>query len=346
MYIYYTLFLFIFIQSLLSLNKTILESKYVLSLKILFIITTTILIIIVGFRKIGVSVDDESYLYMYQAARKGVIRKDYLFYVFSNIFPNIHLLFFTSCLISISINSSFILKHTNYFGIVFLLYFSSLFFLHDFVQIRVGIASSLLLWILYYAGKGKKTLSLLINFVAISAHLSAIIFIPLIFLKKINKKFVFIIVTIISVVIAFFYPLDLNSLSQILPGFIYNRIKIFLLAEDYEANIFNPIAIIHYIFAIIIFTNWKKLANFSSNSIFVMVTFLISLDIFLIFHNIGIGFRLYELLVIVQLPLIDIFLRALKRKHLILGLVILLSFAYIYYYLIKYPVVNSYSLFF
>jgi len=345
MRIYYLLLILFTILAVISSDKRIIQSNSKI-ISITYTAITISLIMLIGLRSVGVGVDDFNYLNSFNQSKFGYYRKDISFYILSNIFPSIHFIFFSFAFLSISLKARFFLTKTKYFGLIFLLYFSSFLFLHDFVQIRAAVVSGMLLWILYFAGEKRILVSAILIGIAISFHLSAVSFIPLIFLKNTNKKLIFLIFAIISLLIAFLYPINIDSLAQILPEFIYNRIKIFLLADDYEANLFNPIAIIHYIFALIIFTNWEKLANFSNHSVFVIKTFLISLYFFLIFHNTGIGFRLYELLVIVQLPLIDIFLRALKRKYLIIGLVILLSFAYFYYYVIKYPVVNSYSFFF
>ena len=322
------------------------HDKSILILKFYFTIIVLILILIVGLRKIGVSVDDTSYFYLYQSSKQGNLRKDVLFFLFSNLLPNIHILFLFFALISIGLKSIYILNHSKYFGIAFLLYFSSLFFLHDFVQIRAGIASGLLLWILYYSGKEKLFLAFIISCAAIVAHLSALTFIPLIFLKRENTRNLFILLGIISLILGFFYPLDLNSFKFIFPELIFKRLLIFLDEEKSDVNLLNPIALIHYIFAILIFINWNRLIKITAHSKFVIKTFLIGLYMFLIFHRTGIGYRLYELFMIVQIPLIDIFIKTIKPKLVIFGIIILLSILYFFYYVIKYPVVTPYSFFF
>ena len=122
---------------------------------------------------------------------------------------------------------------------------------------------------------------------------------------------------------------------------------IFLEETGHSANLMNPIAIIHYLMAILILSNWSKITNYSNYSTIMAKVFLIGLYIFFIFHKIpGIGFRIYELLVITQIPLIDIFIQKLKPKSLLIASTIILSLLYFYYYIIKYPVVNPYSFFF
>lgn len=341
-YLLYTLFIFSALFNSFTKNSKRTKKKT----KLFFGLVSFFLILLVGFRELGVGVDDINYLNYFKQSKNGRLRKDITFYFLSNIVSTINYLFVMFAVISISLKAKFIVDNIRYVGVIFLLYFTSSFLLHDFVQIRAAVASGLLLWILYFAGEKKFLISAILIGIAVSFHLSAVIFIPLIFLKNANTKFTFLVFAIISLLIAFFYPLDIYSLAQFLPDYVYKRVQVYLIEDNYEANLFNPIAIIHYIFAVIIFINWEKIVNYSTYSVFVVKTFLISLYVFLIFNNSGIAFRLYELLVIVQLPLIDIFLRTINKKIFILSCSILLSIVYLYYYLIKNPIVNPYSFFF
>jgi hypothetical protein len=141
--------------------------------------------------------------------------------------------------------------------------------------------------------------------------------------------------------------LDILKLISYLPDFLYKRIAYYLIPEvNTQVNLLNPISLIHYGLAIVIFIYWEKLVAYSDSSIFIIKAFLIGVYLFLIFHNLSIVFRIYELLLIVQLPLADILINGTKQKYVMIPCVFLMSMLYMFYYVIKDPLINPYSLFF
>jgi hypothetical protein len=344
---YIIIFLFLLVVAFLSFDRELLGKGIQIYVKTILFVLSVFLIVLVGLRKVGVGVDDINYLNMYREAHQGYTPKDIAFSILAICLPNITLLFLAFAFISITLKTHFILKNIKYQGLVFLLYFSSYFILHDFVQIRAAVASGLFLWIIYYIGKEKYFIVSILLGLAILFHLSAIVFLPIVFLKKKDSKFIYIGFGLLSLFSLLIKPIDVNSLDAFFPEIILKRLDVYLSETDRVANLLNPITLVQYIIAIIIFLNWNKLVNFSNYSVYVIKSFLIGLYLFLILHNIpGIGFRIYELLMIVQLPLADILIQNVKPRIMMVLIIIVLALLCFYYNFIKYPIIQPYLLFF
>jgi hypothetical protein len=347
MIIYFSGFALLLCISIIDIDRVVLDKKYI-QLRILFFsVVTLVMIFFAGFRVPGVGVDDKYYVQLFKDARHGILHKEISFYIFSNIFNRINYVFILFALIGVGLKGYFILKNTKYFGIVFFLYFSSYFFLHDFVQIRAGVASALILWILYSAGQRSYFKYFGLSLLAIFFHLSAICILPVIFLSNKNSKLFYVILGLVSLLLAFVFPLNINELASYLPEVLFDRISFYLAPEEnFGINLLNPIALIHYFMAIIIFIFWDKLVSYSDSSIYIIKTFLIGIYLFLIFHSIDIVFRIYELFMITQIPLADMLIQSLKQKYVMIPLMLLLCVLYFYYYVIKMPVINPFSFYF
>jgi hypothetical protein len=347
MYIYLLGFVFFFLLALVDLDKTVQDKKYTKLRVQVFSLLTLFLILFVGLRAVGTGIDDQNYQRLFNTARHGILYKELSFFLISNLFGNITYVFLFFAIIGIGLKGIFIIKNTKFIGLTFLLYYSSYFFLHDFVEIRAGIASAIILWILYSAGKKSYVRCLILCLLAISFHLSALFIVPVIFLKNRNTKKTYIVFGLISLILAFVFPIDILKIISYLPDFLYKRASTYLIPEyNTEVNLLNPVSLIHYGLAIIIFIFWDKLVAYSDSAVFIIKTFLIGVYLFLIFHNLSIIFRIYELFLIVQIPLADILINGIKQKYVMIFIVFLLSILYLFYYIIKEPVVNPYSLFF
>ncbi|MFW5793781.1 MAG: EpsG family protein [Bacteroidota bacterium] len=345
--IYFVLFGILLLLGLLTSDDRFFETNYISYQKVGFIILSFILILLTGLRKVGVGVDDLNYQLLYETSRGGKLRKDPAFFLLANILPSIHLLFLTFAVISVLLKTSFLYKHTKYLGLALLLYFSSHYFLHDFVQIRAAVASGLLLWALYSAGEKKYLTFTAITALAIAFHLSAIIFIPLLFLYRKNTRFIYIILGITSLSIGIFHPPDVNALTVFFPEIIAKRLTLFFNEQGETANLLNPIALLQYIIAVLIFIFWDKIMCHSRYAVYLVKSYLVGIFSFMLLYNIpGIGFRLYELLIISQIPLLDIMITKLKPRAFMKAFPIVMSIVYFYYYVIKYSIVNEYNLFF
>lgn len=108
-----------------------------------------------------------------------------------NVKPDIF--FFLCFWLGVSITIFSIYKHCKLHNIsyiaVFMMYFSYLFYLHSFTQIRIGLALALLLFI-YSMDKLNKSLRVILSFSGVLFHSSSIIFI-IVYLFSLEKKDVY-----------------------------------------------------------------------------------------------------------------------------------------------------------
>ena len=181
MTIYILLLIILLILSIIVSDRSVFGEGIQFNLKIFYAFITLFLILIAGFREIGVSVDDLNYLNIYNSANRGNVYKDIAFVFLSRTFPSFQLLVLFMAILSISLKGLFFINKLKYLGLGFLLYYTSYYFLHDFVQIRAAIASGLLLWIIYFSAERRLFLFILLCVLAVSFHLSALIFIPFFF---------------------------------------------------------------------------------------------------------------------------------------------------------------------
>lgn len=138
--------------------------------------------------------DYENYLDFFRDNNWGKVRYEYGFVqitrLIKKISPNALLCFFSFALISISIKLGAIKKLSPFFWGSVTLYIGGMFILHDMIQMRVAVASGLLLWSTKYLYERNATKFFLIASLALLFHNSSLVIFPLWFLNinKSNKK--------------------------------------------------------------------------------------------------------------------------------------------------------------
>jgi hypothetical protein len=169
----------------------------------LFLFVSVVLSIFAGIRGENVGADYNNYkarfLYFYNIEytdklnllfdggfEPGYLLINYIFSWSNNGYIGV---FLTFSFLTVSINYYFIQKYSPYIGISFLLYFSHLFLNTEMIQIRGGLATSVLLFSLKYLVSRDILKYLLVVFIAGSVHYFALIAIPLYFIFR--KGFVF-----------------------------------------------------------------------------------------------------------------------------------------------------------
>lgn len=345
MFIYYLIFVLITLYALIDFY---LLEKYniIKNRKIFFILISFFLIGLSGARGIGVGVDDLNYQKMFLLAKADLKHKEIAIFLLAKLLNNVHLVFFVFAFIGIGLKVFLIYKTGKYIGILILIYFSSYYFLHDMVQIRAGIVSGLGLWSLYFAGQRKLKVFIFLITIGLLFHYAIIAFVPLYFLSKKKSRWFYVLLLSLALVLAFWVPLNIKEVINFLPSFLSDRVSFFLEKNYGEINLINPIAIVHYFIAITVLIYWPIIVNFSSWSIYIAKTYLLGIYVLLIFNFFPpIGFRIYELLLITQIPLLDIFLNVFRPKWLIAIFIISLVAMYFFFYIIYDPIVKPYFLF-
>ncbi|UAL42640.1 EpsG family protein [Shewanella inventionis] len=140
---------------------------------------------------------------------------------------------------------------------IFLMYISSLLILHEFIQIRIALAISLLFLssILYVKGYSWRAFFLFLFSILI--HTSSIVFVFIFYVSIIleaRRRFVFILIPFVFVFSNFF--LDILSFSNfILPDYIYDKLILYINVSQHmnqSMNIFSVRMMVLYILMVLI----------------------------------------------------------------------------------------------
>lgn len=138
--------------------------------------------------------DWSNYCEMYIESSRGFffvspdIGYNLLIYILTRISSSPLLLFATTAFLAVSININSFYKYTPYIFSCILLYFVHNYVLKDMIQIRAGLSSAICFYSLRFLQKEEKKKFFLTWFLAISVHLSAIIFGATYFLSRLNPK--------------------------------------------------------------------------------------------------------------------------------------------------------------
>jgi hypothetical protein len=227
----FSLFCFVFLFSFLSLKKKI-EKIFLLFIGIC-------LFLLAAFRDGDVLSDYGDYVNIYEAIRlhKVSVESSFSFiawivrYIF---FDKVIFLFIIYALLGVILKLKAIKELTPLIFLSLVIYISKYYILHDLIQIRVGVASGLLLLCIkpIYERNLKSFLFFLIG--ATFFHISALVIVPLWFLKvsKINK---YIYVAIIPVSYLFYF-LNINMVDLIIKfipiDFVQQKYNYYLIIQQ------------------------------------------------------------------------------------------------------------------
>lgn len=187
----------------------------------IFIITVFFLILFAGLR--GSDPDWNEYASRFKGlvTNNGLQFADAGFNMFCKIISFINhnpiTLFLSVALISISLNTITIARLTPFIFSALILYFCHNYCLKEMIQIRVGMASALCLFSLYYYYKHNLKVVILLLLIAASIHITSCIFGLVYIINHINNKKIFLYCVIISLIIGTLYPL--GSVLKSMIGF-------------------------------------------------------------------------------------------------------------------------------
>ena len=216
-----------------------------------------------------------------------------------------------------------------------LLYFSTYFLLHDFTQIRAGIASALFLVGIYFLSKEERGKYIIIILLAILFHYSAAILLPVVFIKvkQLNKLTVLLLsISIPLAIVISKFPFQ--ALENIPIELLQRKSDIYQSQADNSVvhlNYFNLVYLTKYIIFYLMLWYNKVLTN--KNQLFPLLLLLYGASLFMyiaLSWNTILAMRLSELLGIVEILLIPIFVQIFKGKYIKKILVIAYSMTYLF----------------
>ena len=171
--------------------------KYAKQLQLPFyIFMGIILVLVAGFREIGIDPDSPNYaaLYQYPNTSNLVGQVEYSFILITTLLNNIsdspNALFFVYAIMGVSLKMIAFKKHSNQYFLSLAIYLCYFYELHELTQIRAGVASGFFLISILYTAEGKRKKAALLICLATLFHISAIALLPTLFLsnKPLNKK--------------------------------------------------------------------------------------------------------------------------------------------------------------
>lgn len=204
---YYFIFFIIFFSHLSSRFFGVAEKK----ITVLFL--ALLLILFAGLRAAGVGADDYNYIHVFENIydyvnlsggssfysisdlnmEYGFLILNYLVHFFSSSYT---ILFIVVAFFSIGLNIYNINKYSNYVFVSVALYFAHFYLLKDMNQIRIGLSSAFLLFLIdsiYYKRKFRSAAIILIS---LSFHLSSVIsvFIPIVYYLRSRRLYFFVLI--------------------------------------------------------------------------------------------------------------------------------------------------------
>ncbi len=346
--LYYSWFL-IFIMTLINSVKSSFNIKY-----ITFIYTCFILIVLSGFKTIGVGLDDLSYVEFFKLGLVGDnFEKGYSFlsYIIYVIFKEEQFLFIIVSSISILSLGYSIYKLSPYPALSLLMYYTHYYLYKDLTQIRNAVASSLLFLLLYFLTKNQKIKLFFTFLLSISFHIvSSLSIIPLLlinfFKNKSNRIIYFLILSI--PILYFLSNYTITLLSNVPFDYISKKAYDYLNSDYIESleliSIKNLQILIITIFSIMFY---KKTSLVVKDYGVILIFYIFG--VFLRFGLIDFGIfsgRTASFFLQFDILLIPFFIYTIKDKYLryfTIVFISLLTFFVLYYNLEKQYVINEYS---
>lgn len=237
--VYYLIF--IFLAALSIFNKVKLPKDLTL---LIFLFVNIILILFAGLRG-NIEPDYSNYHDIFNFSRlkysidSGV---EYGYYLMNKVILTLGLSFqvviFTMAVLSIGSKVLFFQKYSPNLGLSVLIYYSSMFFLFDFIAIRQALALSIFMFSIPFISKRKFLPFLILMLLASQVHISALLLIPGYFLfnRKFSEKVLFAILIVCSIIniLKIEVPLIQLLFSVFpIPGASADKISIYLQENEY-----------------------------------------------------------------------------------------------------------------
>ena len=283
-----------------------------------------LLIFLAGLRPQGFDPDYEQYLKVfYNGSKKSRIEPT--FFLITNLVKSLFnhpiFLFLIYSIIGVSLKFIGFKQLTKYYLFSAFLYLCNYFLLHEMTQIRVGVASGLLLLCIkpLYNRDLKKFLLFII--LAISFHYSALILVPLWFMnvKKINKKIYISIIPVMYLLVlsgvTITFLIEQIPIDQV--QFLFKMYQFQMKSGKGGAlNIFNVLQLIRCCMAIFMIFNISLIAKNNKYSFLLIKIYVISLLSLPLFSDVPvIGFRISELMGVVEVILIPLLISVFVQKR-------------------------------
>jgi hypothetical protein len=225
--IYTFLLLFIIIVSLIFLEEYLGDYN-----KFAYWGLCIILILFSAFRTIGVDPDSEAYEEIFKSGGNDpqlLVEPSVLFIsdVIKSFTDNVHYLFLIYAILGITIKFYAIRQLSIWYFLPLIIYFGNYFILHDFIQIRAGVASAMLLLAIKPLSEGNKKRAIAYFLIANVFHYSSLVFYPILFFSNnLSRIWKYVLIAIMPVG-AILFTLRLDFLSAIPIPYIQEKLDMY-----------------------------------------------------------------------------------------------------------------------
>lgn len=266
-----------------------------------------------GFRPIGVDPDSEAYESIFlskSGTSKMLIEHSFLMIVqFIRIFSDdVHVLFLFYAVLGIGIKFYALRSLSPWYFLPLVIYFGNFYILHDYIQIRAGVSSAMLLLAIKPLTDGNRKTAFFCFLIATLFHYSSLVFIPILFLKNdLSKLWRYILIGIAPVGVLLFI-LHLDFFSAIPIPYLQDKIDKYRFLTEAgvfeELSLKNPFIWIQYFIIIYSLYFYDTIIEFCPSLPLLLKISAYSMVCFFAFSSISVvASRLHDLLGVVELAL-------------------------------------------
>lgn len=289
-----------------------------------YFFVAAVLIFMAAFRPIGIDFDSETYVNMYNgdvlvlAEYSFVKIADFAYYV-----CHTHrVMFFIYALLGILVKFVAIRKLVPLYFLSILMYLSYYYVLHDFTQIRAGVASAFFLLALVQIHNQKRGLAFLIMLISVFFHYSSLAYLPLlIFSSAPSPKWErWMLVLVVPIAYLIFFS-GINLIMSIPIPFVGEKLEMYQHLQTEGAieidnvNVFNLVFLVKIALYYVLLWKYETIKeHVPIVSLFIRV-YALSIVSLIVFSPLPVfAFRVSELYGIVEIVLFPLLYYALKPK--------------------------------
>ncbi|MGI6243576.1 MAG: EpsG family protein [Prevotella sp.] len=188
----------------------------------LYIILAVVLILLAGLREVGIDPDSENYeytfLHYYNAQALEQVEFSYLFFskVINSFTNDVHVLFLLYAIFGVGLKFLALRKYSKLWFLPISVYLSYYFVQHECMQMRTGVLSGIMLFIIMKIADGERLQALVLMVIGTLFHYSALLLLPFFFLS--NKEMSSKQITIWALVIPVAYVFHFAGFSLFISG--------------------------------------------------------------------------------------------------------------------------------
>jgi len=230
-------------------------------------------------------------------------------------------IFLIYAIMGVSTKGLAFIKLSNFYLLSLILYFSTFFLLHEMTQIRVGIASSVLLLSIPSIYERNWFKFFLLILAGTLFHYSFLIFIFFYFLNPYKINPLFYIGLLVFGFLTYLSGVNIVSLLTYIPiSFISEKVEVYNnlreMGVDTEINVFNILVILRIGILSVFLWKWPVLYEKNRYSIILIKIYAFSIFFFVFLSSLPVmAFRVRELLGIVEIILVPFFIYLIKEKY-------------------------------